>query len=199
MFEPKHHQNCHQWPRVSRQDTLHYCASLTFLWKRRERQTSAIVLACPLCNHRKGDRPPTLQELVKWNELARVWPHIQTVSLDLHKRKRCVLCDVLISAEHLLRSVQSGSETKTCSRLCQLAVKRNRCLNRPGSHRTDHGVFAQVATQTYLICTSCAKKECSCLFSSGGRGGRWGLRKVDAGVASNACPCYGYRVSIRKR
>jgi hypothetical protein len=31
----------------------------------------------------------------------------------------------------------------------------------PLGDRSDPGVFAQVATQRYLICTSCAKRECS--------------------------------------
>jgi hypothetical protein len=91
---------------------------------------SNVVLACISCNRRKADRAPTIPEFLQWNELAEVWPHIQPVSLALHVRKLCVLCSAPIASERLLQSIESGSETKTCSRLCRLAVKKNRRLSR---------------------------------------------------------------------
>ena len=90
---------------------------------------SNVVLACIPCNQRKADRPPTLPELLKWNELAKLWPHISLVSLDLHGRKRCVRCGAAIAWKRLLESIQSGSETETCSRVCRLALKKNRRLS----------------------------------------------------------------------
>jgi HNH endonuclease len=54
---------------------------------------SNVVLACTACNRKKGEAPPNLQDILRWNELAKVWPHIHPLSLDRHVRiKKAVRC-----------------------------------------------------------------------------------------------------------
>lgn len=91
---------------------------------------SNVVLACLPCNRRKADREPEIPEFVKWNELAKRWPHINPVSLALHVRKRCATCNAPIFWERVLQSIESGGETDTCSRICHLAAKKSRRLSR---------------------------------------------------------------------
>lgn len=107
---------------------------------------SNVVLACGRCNRRKADRAPTIPEFLQWNELAKVWPHIQPVSLALHARRLCVLCSDPIASERLLQSIESGSETETCSRLCRLAVKKNRRLSRELPDLNHHDSSTTVGT-----------------------------------------------------
>ncbi len=93
---------------------------------------SNVVLACAPCNRRKADRAPGVTEFFKWNELAKVWSEIQPVSLGLHVWKLCTLCSAPIPWDRLLQSIESGSETETCSRICHLAAKKNHRLGAPG-------------------------------------------------------------------
>jgi 5-methylcytosine-specific restriction endonuclease McrA len=52
-----------------------------------------VVLACQGCNNRKRARQPRLIELLKWNKLAAVWPHIKAVDLEsLAPKKACRSC-----------------------------------------------------------------------------------------------------------
>jgi len=90
---------------------------------------SNVVLACAACNQKKGETPPTLQDILRWNELAKVWPHIYPLSLDRHVRtkKRCIVCDAFIPWERLLDSMRANLETHTCSKVCS---KRNQALRR---------------------------------------------------------------------
>jgi hypothetical protein len=69
-----------------------------------------------------------LQEILRWNELAKVWPHVHPLSLDRHvrDRKRCIVCHALIPFERLLESMRSV-ETKTCSKRCS---KKNQTSKR---------------------------------------------------------------------
>ena len=81
---------------------------------------SNVVLACAACNQKKGEAPPNLQDILRWNELAKVWPHIHPLSLDRHVRakKRCIVCNAFIPWERLLESMRANVETHTCSKLC---------------------------------------------------------------------------------
>jgi hypothetical protein len=96
---------------------------------------SNVVLACRSCNSRKANRLPTLLEIIKWNELARSWPHIHTVSPDVHARKVCVMCRQPIPHLRLLESLKSMAETDTCSKACT----RNNRLNRRAVRRAVEG------------------------------------------------------------
>jgi hypothetical protein len=80
---------------------------------------SNVVLACTVCNGQKAARAPTLPEMLKWNELAKRWPHIHPASLSLHARKHCAFCGIPIPWERLLESIKGGTETKVCSPECR--------------------------------------------------------------------------------
>lgn len=87
-----------------------------------------VVLACPRCNTKKGDNPPTLKEILKWNALSKLWSHIQPLTLDRHVRekKRCVACPNFIPMERWLESLNSDTETRTCSKACSSLERRTR-------------------------------------------------------------------------
>jgi hypothetical protein len=88
---------------------------------------SNVVLACGRCNRRKGGRFPTLPELVRWNALAQVWPHIQPLDLEVHSpRKLCVFCGALIPIDRRLMILKSNNETKVCSSVCSAEKKKKR-------------------------------------------------------------------------
>lgn len=93
---------------------------------------SNMVLACQECNSRKGDNFPTLEDILRWNQMSTVWPHIHPLTLDRHvpNKKRCVVCNAFIPWERLLESMQSKGVTHTCSRACsnlnQAAKRRQR-------------------------------------------------------------------------
>jgi CRISPR/Cas system Type II protein with McrA/HNH and RuvC-like nuclease domain len=95
---------------------------------------SNVVLACTACNRKKGEAPPNLQDILRWNELAKVWPHIHPLSLDRHVRikKRCIVSNAFIPWERLLESMRTNVETHTCSKPCsksnQMAKHRQRRL-----------------------------------------------------------------------
>jgi hypothetical protein len=91
---------------------------------------SNVVLACTACNQKKGEAPPNLQDILRWNELAKVWPHIHPLSLDRHVRikKRCIVCNAFIPWERLLESMRTNVETHTCSKPCSKS-------NRMAKHR----------------------------------------------------------------
>jgi hypothetical protein len=93
---------------------------------------SNVVLACLACNRRKGKNPPTLTDILKWNGLSQVWPHIQPLSLDRHVRERrqCIVCKAFIPMERLLESVRSDAETKVCSKGCWTIDKNTRTQRR---------------------------------------------------------------------
>jgi HNH endonuclease len=93
---------------------------------------SNVVLACLGCNRRKGENPPALTDILKWNALSKVWPHIQALSLDRHvrERKQCNVCRVFIPMERLLESMRSDAETKVCSKACWTIDKNTRTLRR---------------------------------------------------------------------
>lgn len=132
---------CREWIAFLKLSTDPHCATVDHfipLALGGRDNLSNVVLACVPCNRRKADRAPTIPEFLQWNELAKAWPHILPVSLAQHARRLCVLCSAPIASERLLQSIESGSETETCSRLCRLAVKKNRRLSRelPGlNHR----------------------------------------------------------------
>lgn len=87
---------------------------------------SNVVLACIGCNQRKAARAPSLTELLKWNDLAARWPHIQPVALDYDHLKRCAICDVDIAWERLKLSIECDAETESCSTACHLLLKGRR-------------------------------------------------------------------------
>jgi hypothetical protein len=86
---------------------------------------SNVVLACTACNRKKGEAPPNLQDILRWNELAKVWPHIHPHSLDRHVRikKRCIVCSAFIPWKRLLESMGTNVETHTCSKQCSKSNK----------------------------------------------------------------------------
>ncbi len=90
---------------------------------------SNVVLACAACNQKKGENPPNLQDILRWNELVKVWPHIHPLSLDRHvrARKRCIVCSAFIPWERLLDSMRANLETHTCSKVCS---KKNQASRR---------------------------------------------------------------------
>jgi hypothetical protein len=91
---------------------------------------SNVVVACKGCNNRKRARPPRLHELVKWNKLAVVWPHINPVDLEpLVPQKACRSCGQQIPIDRLLKTRVSLSETQTCSPECA-RKRRNRSAKR---------------------------------------------------------------------
>jgi hypothetical protein len=80
---------------------------------------SNIVLACKGCNNRKRARMPRVIELVKWNRLAAVWPHITPIDLEpLAPKKACRRCGQQIPLDRLLKTRMSLLETHTCSPEC---------------------------------------------------------------------------------
>jgi len=85
-----------------------------------------VVLACHRCNTKKSNTPPTLKEILKWNALSKLWPHIQPLTLDRHVRekKRCVVCPNFIPWERWLDSIKGEAETRTCSKACA-SIERN--------------------------------------------------------------------------
>jgi hypothetical protein len=76
------------------------------------------VLACRACNNKKASRQPTEAEMLAWNELASVWPHIRPIDLGLVRKKRCAVCQRWISPMRLGDSLASGCETETCRPRC---------------------------------------------------------------------------------
>ncbi len=90
---------------------------------------SNVVLACNACNKRKGVTPPNLQDLLQWNELAKVWPHIYPVLPDRHlqDRKQCVVCKAFIAVERILEAMRCKTAVHTCSPEC---AKRRNLLKR---------------------------------------------------------------------
>jgi hypothetical protein len=106
-----------------------------------------VVLACPRCNRKKGDAPPTLREILKWNELSKVWTHIQPLTLDRHVRekKRCIVCPNFIPMERWLDSIQKDAETKTCSKSCH---NHDRKLRKAKRRTIEAAVLAAGAAST---------------------------------------------------
>jgi HNH endonuclease len=87
---------------------------------------SNVVLACRSCNEEKGDRLPTLLEILEWNKLAERWPNITAVTPELHARRSCISCNRLIPHQRLLESIKGNSETRTCSKVCAKAEETRR-------------------------------------------------------------------------
>ena len=70
----------------------------------------------------------------------------------------------------------------------------------PQVDRADHGIYAQVSNQTYLIYASCGERGCSSLFSfwrSTVADGRLGKLMQD--FSSNPCLCYSYRRFYKRK
>jgi 5-methylcytosine-specific restriction endonuclease McrA len=80
---------------------------------------SNVVLACDGCNNRKRARLPRLTEVLKWNKLAAVWPHIKPIDLEpVAPKKACRRCGQQIPVERLLKTRISLAQTQTCSTEC---------------------------------------------------------------------------------
>ncbi len=106
---------------------------------------SNVVLACEGCNARKRDRPPSLNEFLKWNDLAALWPHIKSVSFKaLFPEKACRLCGRPIPLDRLLKNPVSRSNTHTCSKRCS-RYRRNR--PNKGKPASRPGIVEQVGPE----------------------------------------------------
>lgn len=105
---------------------------------------SNVVLSCRRCNTQKANRLPTMIELLRWNELAKIWPHILAVAVDAQfEPKSCIACNSPIPLDRLWHSRECGQETRTCSRDCATKEKARR--------RRTHQLKAPVVGRAFRV------------------------------------------------